>query len=64
MIGDRDIYLALKKIRALGGIVGVHCENAGVIDGMIHFPFKCCIWNAFFVRSALYTAEMRKMLQN
>jgi D-hydantoinase len=35
MIGDRDIYLALKKIRALGGIVGVHCENAGVIDGMI-----------------------------
>ena len=35
MIGDRDMYWALKELRALGGICGVHCENAGVIDGMI-----------------------------
>jgi dihydropyrimidinase len=35
MIGDRDTYLALKQLHALGGIAGVHCENAGVIDGMI-----------------------------
>jgi dihydropyrimidinase len=35
MIGDRDIYLALKRLKSLGGIAGVHCENAGVIDGMI-----------------------------
>ena len=35
MIGDRDIYLALKALKRLGGIAGVHCENAGVIDGMI-----------------------------
>jgi dihydropyrimidinase len=35
MIGDRDMYWALKELRRLGGIVGVHCENAGVIDGMI-----------------------------
>jgi dihydropyrimidinase len=35
MIGDENVYLALKKIRALGGIAGVHCENAGIIDGMI-----------------------------
>ena len=35
MIGDRDIYLALKRLKALGGIAGFHCENAGVIDGMI-----------------------------
>ncbi len=35
MIGDRDMYWALKELRSLGGICGVHCENAGVIDGMI-----------------------------
>ncbi len=35
MIGDRDVYLALKRLKALGGIAGFHCENAGVIDGMI-----------------------------
>ncbi len=35
MVGDRDMYWALKELRALGGICGVHCENAGVIDGMI-----------------------------
>ena len=35
MIGDRDMYWALKELRRLGGIAGVHCENAGVIDGMI-----------------------------
>ncbi len=35
MVGDRDMYWAMKELRNLGGIVGVHCENAGVIDGMI-----------------------------
>ena len=35
MVGDRDMYWALKELKALGGICGVHCENAGVIDGMI-----------------------------
>ncbi len=35
MIGDRDLYWALKELRGLGGICGVHCESAGVIDGMI-----------------------------
>lgn len=35
MIGDRDLYWALKELKSLGGICGVHCENAGVIDGMI-----------------------------
>lgn len=35
MVGDRDMYWALKELRSLGGLVGVHCENAGVIDGMI-----------------------------
>ena len=35
MVGDRDMYWARKELRSLGGICGVHCENAGVIDGMI-----------------------------
>ena len=35
MIGDRDMYWALKELKSLGGLCGVHCENAGVIDGMI-----------------------------
>ena len=35
MLGDRDLYWALKELRRLGGICGVHCENAGIIDGMI-----------------------------
>ena len=35
MVGDRDLYWALKELKHLGGICGVHCENAGIIDGMI-----------------------------
>ena len=35
LLGDRDLYLALKELKALGGVCGVHCENAGVIDGLI-----------------------------
>ena len=35
MIGDRDIYWALKELKRLGGIAGFHCENAGVIDGRV-----------------------------
>lgn len=35
LLGDRDLYGALKELKRLGGICGVHCENAGVIDGMI-----------------------------
>lgn len=35
MVGDQCLYWALKELRSLGGICGVHCENAGVIDGMI-----------------------------
>lgn len=35
MVSDRDFYWALKELKRLGGICGVHCENAGVIDGMI-----------------------------
>ena len=35
MIGDEDMFKALRKMKELGGIAGVHCENAGVIDALI-----------------------------
>ena len=35
MIGDQDLYAALLELKKYGGIAGVHCENAGVIDALI-----------------------------
>lgn len=35
MIGDQDVYHALCRLREVGGITGVHCENAGLIDALI-----------------------------
>ena len=35
MIGDGPVYEALRALRELGAIAGVHCENAGVIDALI-----------------------------
>ena len=35
MIGDGAVYAALKALKKRGGIAGVHCENAGVIDALI-----------------------------
>lgn len=35
MIGDEALYFALREIKQYGGIAGVHCENAGVIDALI-----------------------------
>ncbi len=35
MIGDENMFKALRKMKELGGIAGVHCENAGVIDALI-----------------------------
>ena len=35
MIGDGAVYRALKALKVRGGIAGVHCENAGVIDERI-----------------------------
>lgn len=35
MIGDRDLFSALLEIKKYGGVAGVHCENAGVIDALI-----------------------------
>lgn len=34
MLGDRDLYLALCQLKDLGAVVGVHCENAGLIDAL------------------------------
>lgn len=35
MIGDRHIFEALRELKKYGGIAGVHCENADVIDALI-----------------------------
>ena len=35
MIGDEAMFHALRELKELGGIAGVHCENAGVIDALI-----------------------------
>ena len=35
MIGDEQMFYALQKMKEYGGILGVHCENAGVIDALI-----------------------------
>ena len=35
MIGDQDLFSALLELKKYGGIAGVHCENAGVIDALI-----------------------------
>lgn len=33
-LSDHDLFLALRQIGKLGGVVGVHCENSGVIDAL------------------------------
>lgn len=35
MIGDGPVLLALMELKKYGGIAGIHCENAGMIDAMI-----------------------------
>ena len=35
MIGEEDMYFALKRLKEVGGLTGVHCENHGIIDALI-----------------------------
>lgn len=35
MIGDGPVLMALMELKKYGGIAGVHCENAGMIDALI-----------------------------
>ncbi len=35
MIGDKDVFLALRELKKYGALTGVHCENAGAIDALI-----------------------------
>jgi len=34
MLPEGDMYRALRRLRELGGIAGVHCENSGLIDAL------------------------------
>ena len=35
ILEDKAIYQVLKRLRHLGGIAGVHCENSGVIKALV-----------------------------
>lgn len=35
MIPEKEMYFALKRLKEVGGIAGVHCENSGIIDALI-----------------------------
>lgn len=34
-LNDHDLFRTLQSMKAHGGVVGVHCENSGVIDALI-----------------------------
>lgn len=35
VLDDKAIYQVLKRLKQLGGIAGVHCENKGLIDALV-----------------------------
>lgn len=35
VLNDKEIYQVLKRLKEVGGIAGVHCENKGIIDARI-----------------------------
>lgn len=34
LLPDRELFEALRLVGSMGGVVGVHCENAGLIDAL------------------------------
>ena len=34
-VDDRQIFQILKRLKEVGGIAGVHCENSGIIDALV-----------------------------
>ncbi|MEG1847095.1 MAG: dihydropyrimidinase [Lachnospiraceae bacterium] len=35
VLDDKELYQVLKRLKVLGGIAGVHCENKGIIEARI-----------------------------
>lgn len=35
MVSDKEIYQILKRLKELGGVAGVHCENSGLIKALV-----------------------------
>ena len=35
MLPEGDMFRALRRLKELGGIAGVHCENSGMIDALV-----------------------------
>lgn len=60
MIGDEAMFLALRKMKELGGIAGVHCENAGVIDALIAEKRRQASSLPLRIRSAVLLSWRRK----
>ena len=34
-VSDKEIYQILKRLKEVGGIAGVHCENSGIISALV-----------------------------
>lgn len=35
VLNDKEIYQVLKRLKEVGGIAGVHCENKGIIEALV-----------------------------
>lgn len=35
IVSDKEIYQILKRLKEVGGITGVHCENSGIIKALV-----------------------------
>lgn len=35
VLNDKEIYQVLKRLKEVGGIAGVHCENMGIIEALV-----------------------------
>lgn len=40
MVDDKTLYEVLTRLKELGGIAGVHCENKGIIDARLELLLK------------------------
>lgn len=62
VVDDKSIYEILKRLKELGGIAGVHCENRGIIDARLEETAKgerkrTCVEDYPGTRPALAEAE-------
>ena len=59
-VDDKQIFQILTRLKEIGGIAGVHCENSGIIDALVEEKKKLglmCIDNYPQTRPAAVEAE-------